>query len=133
MAGDDHAPRPGRAQANDATTTLIVGAARSIVPTYLAVFGIGGDYVFSVVNFLGIHLSLFGAVYYGYATLQRSRRERQNELGRRPVVDETSELLPGWEDKPGASSPTILSSCAALALLTLLVNAGSLYRGGKGT
>ena len=30
-------------------------------------------------------------------------------------------------------SPTTLSSCAALALLTLLVNAGSLYRGGKGT
>ena len=32
-----------------------------------------------------------------------------------------------------SSSPTTLSSCAALALLTLLVNAGSLYRGGKGT
>ena len=30
-------------------------------------------------------------------------------------------------------SPTTLSSCAALALLTLLANAGSLYRGGKST
>ena len=33
----------------------------------------------------------------------------------------------------GPSSPTTLSICAALALLTPLVNPGSLYRGGKGT
>ena len=33
----------------------------------------------------------------------------------------------------GPSSPTTLSICAALALLTPLVNPGSLYCGGKGT
>ena len=38
-----------------------------------------------------------------------------------------------YESKIGASNARTLSRCATLALLTLLVNAGSLYRGGKGT
>ena len=53
-----------------------------------------------------------------------------------------SATLPNYQDvaqfmrvnpKKGPSCPATLSICAALALLTPLVNPGPLYRGGKGT
>ena len=42
-------------------------------------------------------------------------------------------LMQFWRDKKSPSSPTTLSICAALALLTPLLNPGSRYRGGGGT
>ena len=50
-----------------------------------------------------------------------------------PLIFDAVVKFKGFSAMQAPSSPTTLSSCAALALLTLLVDAGSLYRGGKRT
>ena len=81
--------------------------------------------------------ALPGGGWYGNASLNtpslyagggNNDREHYPEI---PPTPARSDTLVLWHHGPAI--PTTLSSCAALALLTLLVNAGSLYRDGKST
>lgn len=66
-------------QVNSATTTGVVGSMKNIISAYAAIFGLGGDYVFSWLNFLGLNISMVGSCVYSYFKLTAKKSNTQGK------------------------------------------------------
>ena len=61
-------------QTNGPLSTTVVGSAKNVFTTYLGVFGLGGDYIFTVTNFVGLHISMGGAILYSFVKFKEKQK-----------------------------------------------------------
>lgn len=61
---------------NSALTTAVVGAIKNVSVAYIGML-VGGDYIFSVLNFVGLNICMAGGLRYSFLTLGSQLKPKQ--------------------------------------------------------
>ncbi|XP_036712208.1 UDP-N-acetylglucosamine/UDP-glucose/GDP-mannose transporter isoform X3 [Balaenoptera musculus] len=61
---------------NSALTTAVVGAIKNVSIAYIGML-VGGDYIFSVLNFVGLNICMAGGLRYSFLTLNNQLKPKQ--------------------------------------------------------
>uniref|UniRef100_A0A4X1UCF5 UDP-N-acetylglucosamine/UDP-glucose/GDP-mannose transporter n=1 Tax=Sus scrofa TaxID=9823 RepID=A0A4X1UCF5_PIG len=61
---------------NSALTTAVVGAIKNVSIAYIGML-VGGDYIFSVLNFVGLNICMAGGLRYSFLTLSSQLKPKQ--------------------------------------------------------
>ena len=67
-------------QTNGPLSTTIMGSSKNVFTTYLGIAGIGGDYIFTVTNFMGLNVSMGGALLYNYVKFGEKQKKKLKEV-----------------------------------------------------
>ena len=62
-------------QHNSSLTTTVVGCLKNLMVTYVGM-AIGGDYIFSYLNFFGINISVMGSLVYSYVAFKFDAKKK---------------------------------------------------------
>uniref|UniRef100_A0A8C2W5X2 Zinc finger protein 367 n=1 Tax=Chinchilla lanigera TaxID=34839 RepID=A0A8C2W5X2_CHILA len=69
---------------NSALTTAVVGAIKNVSVAYIGML-VGGDYIFSVLNFVGLNICMAGGLRYSFLTLGTQLKPNQTDEENVPV------------------------------------------------
>lgn len=75
---------------NSALTTTVVGAVKNVAVAYIGMF-VGGDYLFSWANFLGLSICMLGGLMYSYFTFNNKNPSGSNTEGAQKLKYDTTE------------------------------------------
>lgn len=73
---------------NSALTTAMVGCFKNVFVSYLGMF-FGNDYVFSILNCIGINISIIGSIYYSYVIFTKKEEEQPPTTKETPTEQPT--------------------------------------------
>lgn len=72
-------------QMTSALTMVVVGCIKNIIVTYVGIF-VGGDYVYSVTNFVGINISVVASLVYSILKYKEQQEKVRQKIGLLPTT-----------------------------------------------